>query len=660
RGLLPDENFTEAHLTSSENTSFSQDTLHEDSFKCKRSTSSGAVKLKTIKKGWSTEGDKLLQYLEDGIFDALEKQYLRSFIFAVYLDEDDPQNIIEAYTFNFSYHTVAGTSCQIPVMTLSERLDKMAIHSRSSEKVDPVAAAVGKGKSPTLGEVKQSVKNLVRSLIAAIQTLSPLPRRRFATFKLFYRDNVPKEYEPPHFSSGNAEHKYIFTTRSSKEAPEKISIGSLSTPYHQLKMHVGSISDLIPQCGENDSAHFGALVANNERNTSRPIYDLTLTERDRLIDLQAEDALTRTVVWDAELSVQPEGLTDADGEDDRGFSDSGSIPTTQLPAGIRGDRTNVRLSHTNSNLSYTEYHGIAEPSPTHIWQKTKIPGESQLLPTQIILSTSAPKTPAADPELACATYAIPGSMGDSIVNFETQQPTKRNFKTPVMPAFSSLCDIPDQKLLPPPAEDPKAQDGHPHDESDDLVVDCDCGVHDDDHGACLCEGPCGRWLHVRLCRYHSTNDKRLPQVFRCFTCRLRNDPQIEVLDSRNLTSEYIAKFKNLSLFRRAIKIVEVHRPNCISEFKALLGSEVSTAGQTWKRLEAEGFIAPETVETESIGLLESREASRHKGKGKRKAKRNIKRAKYIPVPEAMASKAFEDYFDPTKEGVLLGLVRIRS
>ena len=54
---------------------------------------------------------------------------------------------------------------------------------------------------------------------------------------------------------------------------------------------------------------------------------------------------------------------------------------------------------------------------------------------------------------------------------------------------------------------------------------------------------------LTLYRYHSVDDSRLPNVFQCFSCRLRNDPQIEVLDSRNLTSEYITKFKDLSLFR---------------------------------------------------------------------------------------------------------------
>ena len=42
-------------------------------------------KFKTVRRGFSSEGDLLLDYLEKGVFHALEKQYLKSFILALYL-----------------------------------------------------------------------------------------------------------------------------------------------------------------------------------------------------------------------------------------------------------------------------------------------------------------------------------------------------------------------------------------------------------------------------------------------------------------------------------------------------------------------------------------------------------------------------------------------
>lgn len=107
-------------------------------------------------RGYSDEADKLLDYLEHGIFDALEKQYLRSFIFAIYLDSKDPTNIVEAYTFNFRYHKLPGSNTAIPIMTLGDDLQR----SRSGIHDDPVAEATQKGLNPTLRDVKKSVKVL--------------------------------------------------------------------------------------------------------------------------------------------------------------------------------------------------------------------------------------------------------------------------------------------------------------------------------------------------------------------------------------------------------------------------------------------------------------------------------------------------------------------
>jgi len=42
-------------------------------------------KIMAVRRGFSSEGDLLLDYLEKGVFHALEKQYLKSFILALYL-----------------------------------------------------------------------------------------------------------------------------------------------------------------------------------------------------------------------------------------------------------------------------------------------------------------------------------------------------------------------------------------------------------------------------------------------------------------------------------------------------------------------------------------------------------------------------------------------
>ena len=57
--------------------------------------------------------------------------------------------------------------------------------------------------------------------------------RRFATFKVFYTEETPADYEPPHFEPGDAEKdKWFFMTHDLDEVPERTSIGKVDTSYH--------------------------------------------------------------------------------------------------------------------------------------------------------------------------------------------------------------------------------------------------------------------------------------------------------------------------------------------------------------------------------------------------------------------------------------------
>lgn len=57
----------------------------------------------------------------------------------------------------YQYHKLPGTDTTIPIMSLGEDLMKMSLKS-SSKPADPAAEASKIGKTPTLGEVKRSLK----------------------------------------------------------------------------------------------------------------------------------------------------------------------------------------------------------------------------------------------------------------------------------------------------------------------------------------------------------------------------------------------------------------------------------------------------------------------------------------------------------------------
>lgn len=61
-----------------------------------------------------------------------------------------------------------------------------------------------------------------------------------------------------------------------------------------------------------------------------------------------------------------------------------------------------------------------------------------------------------------------------------------------------------------------------------------------------------------------------------------------------------------------------------------------------------GFIVPEIYEGGTEFILKNR---------RQRSKKGIKRYNYIPAQGIESSQKFEDYFDPAKETILIGMVR---
>lgn len=154
-------------------------------------------------------------------------------------------------------------------MSLGEDIQRMSLNGEDGSRPDPVAQAAKDGKVPTLGEVKRSVKvskvffsgssmyssslfigareetytcydsngpspkSVFGSLLVLSAELMNFLERRYATFKLFYNDNAPADYEPPHFRAGDSDKdKWFFSTHGRDEVPERVSVGNLETGLH--------------------------------------------------------------------------------------------------------------------------------------------------------------------------------------------------------------------------------------------------------------------------------------------------------------------------------------------------------------------------------------------------------------------------------------------
>ncbi|KAH0583612.1 hypothetical protein H2248_009230 [Termitomyces sp. 'cryptogamus'] len=543
RDLLPEENFTQSHLVVDEDSSIPYRRLENESFSSassKQSRGSNGFKITTMTRGYSDEGDKILNYLENGIFDALQKEYLKSFIFAIYLDHNDPNNIIEAYTFNFQYHTSPDTGVTIPIMTLGEDLRQMSLNNARDS---PVTEAAKRGKVPTLLDVKKSVKALLKTLIQATTQMDVLPKRRFATFKLYYTDKAPADYEPPYFQPGDEEKdKWYFMTHDLDEVPDKWSIGRVNTGHHSVNLSVTSIATYLPSSSSIKDATFGGPTL---RSTGAPA--LTPAQEASLRAAQAEqqimDAQTRRVAWSGDEAV---ALGDADGEaeDDpdymllpdgtykkRVVSD---VPGPLIPSGVKNSETGaIEPLCGPMNMGEAHFAGVSERVPTSLNELNceRMNEKSNVEQTQVVddLSTHDVPMPSPSPDNQSST---PSVIMDPI--FQSSRPESSWSSPPLSPItsiisrHSSDTDIDMVKemhtqsiiddTVPLDMETQmesiesfgsesavKAAEGNqptPRRTSSltkrnlpDHGLGCECGVNIEDP-SCFCEGGCGKWFHI--------------------------------------------------------------------------------------------------------------------------------------------------------------------
>ncbi|OAX34543.1 DNA-binding protein [Rhizopogon vinicolor AM-OR11-026] len=657
RGLLPAENFGEYRLSSKTNGKAS---VSSGSFSSDGSSALNisGVTIKTLNRGFTNEGDRMIDYLENGIFEAVEKQYLQKVIFGIYLDSNDPNNIVEAYTFNFHYHKLPGSDAAIPIMTLGDQMFKMSL-TRS----DPVSEALKKGKMPTLGEVKRSIKAMIKSLITTINQMENLPKNRYGNFKLFFNEDAPDDYQPPHFQAADAEtNRWFFTTHATGEVPERTSIGKVDAGWHGLEMKVVSVSSYLPSITEDNNAPFAGITSHTAPKLT-PVQEARIRIEDA--QLQKKDALERSIVWDADEDE------DADGEIviDEGVVLSRFCGDVHMaPVGVRSEDGAVRpLSEasTTSSRAHAQYGGISEATPIRVGDLNvrkvvhTIEETQQISATQEIAMGSP--TPAPPP----SGLSLPASDLVSTNSVISTQEVDTQYLQDLLAMRLGVSTTPDSEMLdmetqvPAPSRSSCVTGLHPHlddtsrgSESlkDKGQLDCDCGISIDD-SSLFCEGGCDRWFHVWCMGYHGARDTRLPVQFICLDCRLRGSHDWDVI-AGNIHADMIARYKDLALFRRAIKICEVHQPSSASLFREHTGCDTALAGQLLTRLEEEGFIAVESTVADELGIGVTRSRAKKGkkgGKAKAKTQKELQKTRYVFLAKAKRSKAYSDYFNPQPE-----------
>ncbi|CUA70102.1 hypothetical protein RSOLAG22IIIB_00448 [Rhizoctonia solani] len=613
--------------------------------------SASSTKVKVIKRNFSTEADSLLDYI-DGIYEVLEKQYLKSFVFAIYLvrssrashlrtlkrfqDEENPNNLVESYTFTVSYEKVADTDVTAPVISLATDMSRMGLLDGE----DPVSAATTNGRVPTLGEVKRSVRMLIKRLIASCQQMDSLPGK-YLFAQIYYNDTAPPEYEPPHFVAGDAEKdRFYFSTHGVSQPPEKYSIGGVITGQHDVKIEIASISSYLPSPEDNNAPFIGHAVGSNVRS------GFAAKEAKRKADAQAqlEDAARRRVVWDAEPFGRTDREDDPEGERRR-------QEALRAPLGIRrGDN----IEPIPGIVRHTGGQHVV-PGLNDALQGTE-EGEdaTQILETQAtVIVPSAQETP-------CATQT----------NMEVDATQPDN--TPGHEDVEMQGGAQPTVLDPTQAGTQQAEGGiHPTPKAIDPAVlyskkvSCDCNIEDSTQETFICQGECGRRLHAwsvygvrELLRklapsdsFRSFNNAReagnSPYAL-CLGCGAKEQDWYALLEERDLVklSEVLLA---LGQYRRTLKLIYIHGfPGNPHALGRLVGYGRPDALRIMNRLEGEGFIESRTIQSDELGMLATETATKNI-KGKKSKKNKSSKPKLVLVNTPATEANFNRYFDPRGE-----------
>ncbi|KAG6868822.1 hypothetical protein C0993_009704 [Termitomyces sp. T159_Od127] len=278
-------------------------------------------------------------------------------------------------------------------MTLGEDLRQMSLNNIRD---NPVTEAAKKGRAPTLLDVKKSVKALLKTLIHVTTQMDVLPKRRFATFKLYYTDKAPADYEPPHFQPGDEEKdKWYFMTHDLDEVPDKWSIGKVNTGHHSINLSVTSIATYLPTNGSLNNSTFGGSTL---RSVAVPA--LTPAQEAGLRAAQAEqqftDALIRRIAWSGDQAVELDDV-DGEGEDDPDYIRlpdgtykrrvASDVPEPLVPSGIRNNETGV-IEPLCGPMDVEEAHftGVSEKVPTKLNELNRehVNEKSNIEQTQVV------------------------------------------------------------------------------------------------------------------------------------------------------------------------------------------------------------------------------------------------------------------------------------
>ncbi|KAI3906187.1 hypothetical protein MKW92_007337 [Papaver armeniacum] len=253
------------------------------------------------------ESRRLIDWMEKGVYDALQKRYLKTLLFCISEAIDGP--MLEEHAFSFSYSNSDSEEVMMNISRTGNKKKGATFKSNGNTDITP-------------NQMRYNI--LLRTLVQLMRTLDRMPEERTILMKLlYYEDVTPIDYEPPFFrgcSEQEANHPWLknplkmeIGNVNSKHFVLALKVKSILDPCHDEEISLGVDSTPTTDPSDSDSEQMtktGYIVAPVDKARSRENNCMADDEDDTQDAEEDEHQLTRVRDWISSRHIDNVELTD--------------------------------------------------------------------------------------------------------------------------------------------------------------------------------------------------------------------------------------------------------------------------------------------------------------------------------------------------------------
>jgi len=184
----------------------------------------------------SARAKRVLDMLEYGVSEALERGYVRSVTFSLTRVAEGSGNAkkietVEEYVFNVRYGERGEVELEDVrrIGPLGEASAGLSDHTGKTTRFERLS---------DMDYIKKAARSMTRCLLSLVKTLETVPKGCTFTMNLSYVSGTPIDYEPPFFEAAEAAKEPEWPKN-----PFSMRVGKVETEYHGLSLRVRSVLD---------------------------------------------------------------------------------------------------------------------------------------------------------------------------------------------------------------------------------------------------------------------------------------------------------------------------------------------------------------------------------------------------------------------------------